>query len=139
MSASEKNMTWKECVENKIIRRITPNQERTEELRRIAQLRLEFWQQNIDEKFSVLKIEAYYDIIKELILADMHKEGYTCMNHLCLLAYLEKKFEDFSFEIHKIDELRKARNEISYRGTTISKDYLLINELEFQHIIDTLL
>ncbi len=46
--------------------------------------------------------------------------------------------KDFDFEIQKIDELRKVRNEINYRGLTIKKDYLERNELEFKSIIKRL-
>jgi len=45
---------------------------------------------------------------------------------------------DFEYEIQKIDELRKVRNEINYRGTIIKKDYLERNELEFRNIIKKL-
>jgi len=83
-----------------------------------------------------LKVEAYYDIIKELLFAHLYKNGYNCTNHLCLIAYLKEKIKDF--ETQKIDELRKVRNEINYRGLTIKKDYLERNELEFKNIIKQL-
>lgn len=68
----------------------------------------------------------------------MYKNGFNCTNHLCLIAYLKEKFKDFDFEIGKIDELRKIRNEINYKGFFIKKDYLERNELEFQNIINQL-
>lgn len=40
--------------------------------------------------------------------------------------------------LNKIDELRQLRNEISYRGFTVKKDYLERNEQEFKDIIDRL-
>ena len=92
----------------------------------------------IEDKFIALKVEAYYDIIKELIFAHLYRNGYNCTNHLCLIAYLKEKIEDFDFEIQKINELRKVRNEINYRGLTIKKDYLNRNELEFKNIIKRL-
>ena len=42
------------------------------------------------------------------------------------------------FEIQRIDELRKVRNGINYRGLMINKDYLERNELEFKNIITRL-
>ncbi len=104
----------------------------------MANLRLEFWDRKIDDKFIALKIEAYYDIIKELIFANMYKDGLNCTNHLCLIAYLKEKCEDFDFETGKIDELRKVRNEINYRGFAVKRDYLERNELEFKNIITKL-
>jgi len=32
----------------------------------MANLRLEFWDRKVEDKFTALKVEAYYDIIKEL-------------------------------------------------------------------------
>ena len=83
----------------------------------------------------MLKIEAYYEIIKELIFALLYKKGYNCTNHLCLTAYLAKNLADFDYEIKKIDELRQIRNEIAYRGFQSSYEYLHKNELEFKAII----
>ena len=104
----------------------------------MANLRLKFWDKKITDEFIVLKVEAYYDIIKELLFAHLYKNGYNYTNHLCLIAYLKEKIKEFDFEIQKIDELRKVRNEINYRGLTIKKDYLERNELEFKNIIKRL-
>ena len=104
----------------------------------MANLRLKFWDKNVADEFIILKIEAYYDIIKELLFAHLYKNGYNCTNHLCLIAYLRENMKEFDFETQKIDELRKVRNEINYRGLTIKKDYLERNELEFKNIIKRL-
>ena len=117
-------MSWKECVDQNIITETQPDEERSKQMLQMADLRLEFWNKEVDDKFIALKVEAYYDIIKELIFAHLYKNGYNCTNHLCLIAYLREKIQDFDFEIQKIDELRKVRNEINYRGLTIKKDYL---------------
>lgn len=131
-------MSWKECVDQGIITETQADEERSNQMLQMANLRLEFWDKKVDEKFIALKVEAYYDIIKELIFAHIYKNGYNCTNHLCLIAYLKEKIQDFDFEIQKIDELRKVRNEINYRGLTIKKDYLERNELEFKNIIKRL-
>lgn len=67
----------------------------------------------------MLKVEAYYEIIKELIFAHMYAEGFNCTNHLCLIAYLRESIGNFEKEADKIDKLRKIRNEI--RGFFYSK------------------
>ena len=128
-------MSWKECVDEGIITQSTPDEERSNQMLMMANLRLKFWDKKVADEFIVLKVEAYYDIIKELLFAHLYKNGYNCTNHLCLIAYLKEKIKDFDFEIQKIDELRKVRNEINYRGLTIKKDYLERNELEFKNII----
>jgi len=131
-------ISWKECVDQNIITKTTPDEERSLQMLNMANLRLEFWDKKINDKFVALKVEAYYDIIKELIFAHMYQNGFNCTNHLCLIAYLREKFEDFDFETEKVDELRKLRNEINYRGFSVKKDYLGRNELEFNDIINKL-
>ncbi len=131
-------MSWKECVDEGIITETQPDEERAKQMLQMANLRLAFWDTEVDDRFIALKVEAYYDIIKELLFAHLYKHGYNCTNHLCLIAYLKEKMEDFDFEIQKIDELRKVRNEINYRGLTVKRDYLDRNELEFKNIITRL-
>ena len=131
-------MSWKECVDQGIIIETQADEERSKHMLKMANLRLEFWDKDVEDKFIALKVEAYYDIIKELLFAHLYKNGYNCTNHLCLIAYLKEKIKDFDFEIQKVDELRKVRNEISYRGLTIKKDYFERNELEFKNIIQRL-
>ena len=131
-------MSWKECVDEGIITQNVPDEERSNQMLIMANLRLKFWDKKVADEFIVLKVEAYYDIIKELLFAHLYKSGYNCTNHLCLIAYLKEKIKDFDFETQKIDELRKVRNEINYRGLTIQKDYLERNELEFKNIIKRL-
>ena len=104
----------------------------------MVEIRFEFWNKPVEDKFITLKIEAYYDIIKELIFAHIYKAGYNCTNHLCLIAYLKEKIENFDFETQKINELRTIRNDINYRGFFVKKEYLKKNELEFKNIIKRL-
>jgi hypothetical protein len=131
-------ISWKECIEKGIIYLSQPDEDRSNQILKMANLRFEFWNKNLDDKFVVLKIEAYYDIIKELIFAHIYKKGYNCTNHLCLIAYLKEKINNFDYETQKIDELRTIRNEINYRGFIIKKDYLKRNEFEFKNIIKRL-
>ena len=131
-------MSWKECVDGGIITLSVPDEERSNQMLMMANLRLKFWNKKVADEFIVLKVEAYYDIIKELIFAHLYKNAYNCTNHLCLIAYLKENIKEFDFEIQKIDELRRIRNEINYRGLTIKKDYLERNELEFKNIIKRL-
>ena len=128
-------MSWKECVEKGIITKIMPDKERAAQMLKMANIRMEFWNKEVENRFVFLKVEAYYDIIKEMIFAYMYRNGFNCVNHLCIIAYLKEKFQDFDFEIQKIDELRKVRNEINYRGFFVSTDYLSRNLLEFKNII----
>src|SRR3989344_8320947 len=131
-------ISWKDCIQKKIIFKIRPNRNKAIEMLRVADLRFEFWNKKIDGRFTALKVEAYYDIIRDLIFAHLYEDGFNCTNHKCLIAYLRYIMPDFDYEINKIDELRRIRNQISYRGVFIDESYLTKNELEFQHIIKTL-
>lgn len=131
-------MNFKECINKGIITKTTPDSERSSQMIKMANLRLKFWNKKIDDEFVALKVEAYYDIIKELIFAILYKNGYNCSNHICLISYLKENVTNFDFEIGKIDELRTIRNEINYRGFSVKKDYLSRNELEFKNIINRL-
>jgi len=131
-------MDFKECIDSGIIKKEEPDLERANNLIKMAEVRKEFWCRQINEKFTSLKIEGYYEIMKKLILAHMYKEGYNCSNHLCLITYLKEKFEDFDYETEKIDEIRSVRNQINYKGFFVDKDYLARNEIEFINIIDKL-
>ena len=86
-------MSWKECVDQGIITETQADEERSNQMLQMANLHLEFWNKNVDGKFIFLKVEAYYDIIKELIFAHIYKNGYNCINHLCLIAYLKEEIK----------------------------------------------
>jgi len=131
-------MDWKECLHKEIITKVQKDTERSDHLLRLALTRFEFWDMPVKDKYVSIKVEAYYEIIKELIFSILYRNGFNCRNHLCLIAYLREHHSDISYEIDKIDELRHVRNEISYRGFTIRQDYLNRNELEFKNIIEIL-
>ena len=57
-------MSWKECVEEKIITQSVPDEERSNQMLMMANLRLKLWDKKVVDEFIVLKVEAYYDIIK---------------------------------------------------------------------------
>ncbi len=132
-------ISWKECIENGIIFETIPDLERSLQLLSMAETRFLFWNKKVNKKFITLKVEGYYEIIKELIFALIYKNGFNCKNHICLIAYLQEKHSELIYEIDKINELRKIRNDISYRGFYVDKDYLDRNELEFKNIINILI
>jgi hypothetical protein len=91
-------------------------------------------------KFPSLVVEDYYEIIKEAITALMAIEGYKTLSHKALISYLREFFPQFSYsEIFLIDELRKLRNKIAYKGFFITQDFLMRNEENIRKIIDKLL
>tara|TARA_Y100000310_G_C20699883_1_gene828725 strand:+ start:1938 stop:2366 length:429 start_codon:yes stop_codon:yes gene_type:complete len=133
-----KIFSMKECIEAGIIKEVPEDIQRTKSLVNLAILRQEFWEQKHARKFSVLKIEAYYEIIKELAFALMYKEGFSSSNHLCMLAFLNDTFIHNEYEIRKVSELCRVRSDINYRGVQVPQSYLEQNEMEFKHTINLL-
>lgn len=61
------------------------------------------------------------------------------MSHEMLVGYLAEFYKEFSqAEITVIDQLRKTRNDISYRGVIIRPDYLNRNKDSIERIIKKL-
>ncbi len=133
-----KKMSWKECLDQGIVTKGEVDIERSKQMVAMASTRFDFWNRAVEDKYLSLKVEGYYEVIKELIFAHMYLQGFNCTNHLCLISYLRKNIANFDYECDKIDELRQVRNEISYRGFSARKDYLERNEREFLDIIEKL-
>jgi len=134
-------MELDKCYSEKIIRNIEQDKERVRNMLKLIEVRLEFWEpisKNIKEKFASLVVEAYYEIIKELLTAYLNLDALSSSNHECLIRYFEKQNPDLNFECEKIDELRKIRNKIDYRGFFVKKEFFDRNKLEYQHIIKLL-
>jgi hypothetical protein len=90
-------------------------------------------------ELTTLIVEGYYEIIKELITAIMSADGWKTVSHELLIGYLAKFYKEFSqAELHVIDQLRKTRNDIAYRGVMIKQDYLTRNKDAISKIINRL-
>lgn len=128
-------MSWGQCLELGIVKRGRPDLKKASRMLKMAHLRMRFWDRRIEDEFAALKVEAYYDVIQELVHAHLYRKGYNCSNHLCLISFLEENFRHFGRETMKIDELRVVRNDMNYKGLIVERDYLERNEREFRRII----
>ena len=134
-------MNWDKCVAEKTINEIEPDKERVRSMLKMIEIRQKFWDSLViilDEEFSSLLVEGYYEIIKELLTAYLNLNGLESSNHECLIRYFQKENPNLNVEAEKIDELRQVRNKIDYRGFFVQKDFLERNNLEYQHIIELL-
>jgi len=78
-------MDRNEC-ENKFIRRIELDKERINSIRRLALKRFEFIKSiNVTNDNISFVVESYYEIIKELLVALLYKNGLKSDNHQCLI------------------------------------------------------
>lgn len=134
-------MDWNKCVAEKTIRKTEPDKERVSNMLKMIDIRNEFWDSlsiNLDERYSSLLVEGYYEIIKELLTAYLNLNGMESSNHECLIRYFQRQNPDFNIESEKMDELRQIRNRIDYKGFFVKKEFFERNKLEYRHIIKLL-
>ncbi|MBI2135749.1 hypothetical protein HYU06_01625 [Candidatus Woesearchaeota archaeon] len=117
------------------VSKIMPDKEKAKSLLELVKLREKDLKNKSDE-FATLIIEGYYEQIKELITAIMSIDGYKTVSHELLVGYLARFYTEFSAaEIYLIDQLRKTRNDIDYRGILINPEYLKRNKANILAII----
>lgn len=128
---------WDETSDQ--VSRITPDKEKARALLHIIALREKNISAMKPDEFSTLIAEGYYEIIKELITAIMSIDGWKTVSHEMLIGYMAKFYKEFSnSELFVMDQLRKTRNDIAYRGVAIKQDYLARNGKVIQQIINKL-
>ncbi len=130
-------LEWDERSEQ--VSRISPDKEKAKSLLQIIALREKNIRTMRSTEFSTLIIEGYYEIIKELITALLSIYGWKTISHEMLIGYLAKFYTEFSqSELYIINQLRKTRNDIAYRGAIIKPEYLTRNKDIIISIIDKL-
>lgn len=131
-------MDWQICLDEHI-KKITPDLEKIKSIIKMAEIRLEVINQiKLDDRNASVLATDYYEIIKELLVALLIKNGLKSDNHECLISFFKKQFPNYEYEASLIYQLKEARNRISYDGVFIKEDYIKTNKLEFEHIIDLL-
>ena len=132
-------MDWEVCKKEHISK-VEPDQDKINSILKMTKVRhrvLNYIKQ--DSETTSIICENYYEIMKELLIAIMIKDGLKSKNHECLVSYFKRKYPNYEFEISVIHYLKKIRNKISYDGFFIEEDYLEKNKLEFEHIINLLI
>lgn len=123
--------------ETQIIK-VTPDAERAKALLFLAEMRLKDLSQKSPE-FAPLIVEGYYEAMLELITALMRFDGCQTLSHEQAIAYLARFYKKFSyFEITLIDQLRRARHDITYRGILVRPGYLERNKEDILNLIEKL-
>ncbi len=133
-------MKWEDCLDYKV-KKVKENPEQAKDLFQLAKRRLESIKKRRKDEFSQLLIESYYEAIKELICALLAIHGYKSYSHECLISFLDEFYPAIldDFQIHFLDNLRKLRSDIQYRGRDIADDYLDRNGLTIEKITNILL
>lgn len=125
---------WDENCED--VRKISKDFELAKSLMKMIEERERFVRQIDPTKFTSIVIESYYEIIKEAITALMALDGFKTLSHEILVGYLKFFYKEFSdYEINFIDDLRKLRNNINYRGLFVKYNYWERNKDTINKII----
>lgn len=131
-------ISWETC-RKKHITNVEPDINKIKSILIMVSVRLGFLQkQKPTEREASLLVEDYYEIIKELLIALLLKNGLKSDNHECLIAFFKENYPDYEYETNVIHELKNIRNRIDYDGIFVEKAYLDRNKLEFEHIIKLL-
>ena len=133
-------MKWEDCLEYKV-KKVKANPEQAKALLQLAKRRLESLEKRSKDEFPQLLIESYYEAIKELISALLSIYGYKSYSHECIITFLNEYYTDIldDFQIKFLDNMRKLRSDIQYRGRDIADDYLKRNNTTIEKIISILL
>lgn len=125
---------WEEVKDE--VRKVAKDQETAQSLLKMMEVRSgSIKKLNPGEETSII-VDGYYEIIKEAITAVMAIDGYKTASHEALVIYLNKFYKEFDeYELNFIDELRKLRNKINYKGFFVNRNYLERNDLEIKHVI----
>ena len=128
---------FEDCIKEGLVKKSGKNREISNSLVKLADIRL-----GGIGKFTnaTLKVESYYEIIKELLTALLASEGYKSYSHECLISFARDKFSGkfTGMQIELMDQLRVMRNDIVYRGAFVEDDFLNRNERNILDVIKIL-
>jgi len=127
---------WNLC-KNKFIRNVEVDEEQISSIIETAAKRLKFIKSNkaTNDNVSFI-VENYYEIIKELLVALLLKNGLKSSNHQCLISYFYKEYPDYEFEVNIISQMSYLRNRLNYYGEKIDFGFYDKNKAEFIKLID---
>jgi len=132
-------MNWSQC-EREFIRKVQIDNSRINSLKRKSLQRLERARTtNISKENVSFVVEDYYEIIKELLVAYLLKNGLRSKNHQCLISYFYKEHPEYEKEIILISQMSFFRNRLDYYGEDIPLEFYNKNKENFEIIIKILL
>ena len=128
-------MHWEVCLREHI-KRVEPDMDKVISMQRMCNVRLRVTKDiTLDEETASIIATDYYEVIKELLVALLLRNGLKSENHECLIAFFKHTFPQYEYESSVIHGLKEVRNRVSYDGIFVKKDYIVANRLEFEHII----
>jgi len=130
---------WKIC-EKEFIRIVSRDEKRVESIISRALERLNIFEQiKVNEKSVSFVVENYYEVIKELLVAYLLRDGLKSNNHQCLISYFYKKNPEYEKQVLLMSQMSFFRNRLNYYGESIPKGFYDNNKEEFKKIIKLIL
>ncbi len=124
-----------------MITKITPDEQKADALRKMAETTLERLEQTDKEKYPSNALVDYYDAIHKLLEAITLREGIKIKGegaHQELIDYIAKSrgFDELTRQF--LQQMRDYRNRISYEGFTVHKNFIILNERKIREVIEKL-
>lgn len=131
-------MNWNEC-EKEFIRKVEIDKERIKSIFEQAMQRKKMIEsiKTSGENISFI-VEGYYEVIKELLVAYLLKNGLKSKNHQCLITYFYMKNNEYEFEADLISQMCYLRNRLNYYGEMIPLNFYNKNKENIKKIIKLL-
>ena len=131
-------MDWDEC-KNEFIRSVDVDNEKIVSMIKLALSRFNFIKPiDVNENNISFIIENYYEIIKELLIALLLKNGLKSQNHQCLITYFHRNYPKYEFEANLMLRLNYLRNRLEYYGEIIEIGFYNKHKDDFISIIEIL-
>lgn len=130
-----KIIDWDIC-EKEFVKEAEPDLKRVDSIVKKAEFRLVIVRkiEEIRQNISFI-VEGYYEIIKELLVAYLLKDGLRSKNHQCLISYFYKKNPEFEFESNLMSQMCFFRNRLDYYGEDIPEEFYFNNKENFEKVI----
>ncbi len=131
-------MDWKQC-EREFIRKVEKDPEKVKALIDTATKRLDLLKKIEPTKDNIsFIVEGHYEVIKELLVAYLLKNGLKSKNHQCLITYFYLQNKDHEYEANIIAQMSFYRNRLDYYGELIPHGFWDKNKEKIREIIELL-
>jgi uncharacterized protein (UPF0332 family) len=131
-------MDWSLC-QKEFVREVEIDTERIRSIVEKARIRLKRAKSTIIDNETVsLVVEDYYEVIKELLVAYLLKNGLRSKNHQCLITYFYKNNPNHEREAIIISQMSYFRNRLDYYGESVPLEFYQKNKKNFEDIISLL-
>ena len=132
-------MDWEKC-KREFIKKVEVDKERIKSIvERSLQRKKVIESIKVSEENMSFIVEGYYEVIKELLVAYLLKNGLRSKNHQCLITYFYINNKNYEFEANLISQMSYLRNRLDYYGESIPLIFYNKNKKNIKQIIKILL